>query len=639
MSRRFGSPTPYDEAEGQRRKQKRYMSRSDEEIREEMDTGGLSYRAGWPKLQPLPLGTVLVGARAHIPDATQRLEAVRLILETQGLLYTTGVDYRFAYRLPCDATEEDDMSEYLTLLITLDMINQGHKVEHTIMRVRALFRNYSSTAAVQIECLDYRAHGGLLSHPISHTEIDLCQKWEATLPIVLSLLDDQAWLSVELLRRGLVDENCLPTIVISTPSARDSKWSDAIVPLILAEINNTGPGFVVEILFGVTLLLGGKNHHATDVVDGTSYMKDLRMGSSIGLSNDDDGCSTLGGSVTLDGEIRCGITNWHCVRDDRLDKGITLILLANAQANHYIVVSQAPDGALRVGNKTLAAAPQHILSPATLDHNGYLGRLQEQLKELTSQASRGMEQARTWFKDMDNEYERCDKFARKIGHVYAGSGRRIVTANKHATDEKTGKLKGKSKMTGAIHSFPLDWALIRLDNVNERDVINLLPTVTPPAKYKPAIVPGKQCHRWTSFDASKEDVQVVKYGRTSGWTFGHINACLIAINPDSDKEIAGVYGFSKEAPGACFGVASRPARDEPFGGGLFIKSGDSGSILVHEESGTQLGLLFGVTCGGQGMFMPLDLVFQDIKNITGKSVIDPPYVGKRKFSPNQTTRS
>ncbi|KAL1798963.1 hypothetical protein ACET3X_003000 [Alternaria dauci] len=190
-------------------------------------------------------------------------------------------------------------------------------------------------------------------------------------------------------------------------------------------------------------------------------------------------------------------------------------------------------------------------------------------------------------------------------------------ANKHVTDEKTGKSKEKMKNMQPIYPFPLDWALIRLDKHN---LINFLPKVELPRGYVTNLVPEKRCHRWTTFNSNSECVNVAKFGRTSGWTLGTINACSIAINPKSDPQVAGVCGFSEETARACFGVATR-YKKEPF-----MEPGDSRSILVHDGSGTQLGLLFGQTSAGEGMALPLDLVFQDIKKITGKAVIDPPYV-------------
>jgi hypothetical protein len=629
MSRRFGSPTPYGDVEGQRRKQKRFLSRSDEEIRSEMDLG-LSYRAGWPTLQPFPLETVATDTRVYIPDEPQRLEDVQSILAAQDLLIT-GTSYFFAYRIPRDAAEEDDMSAYLTLLVRMDMVNHFHKVVNTVMRIRTQFRDHASTANMQIECLDYRVGCSLASFAIGHTEVEIHKQWSNALPIILSSLDDHDWLTVEMLRRGLRDEdskNCLPTIVITTPTARDPRWHATVVPMILANISKTAPLFVIEILLGVSVVQGRRQYSATGAIDSTSYVKNLHMGSSLGISNNDGGCGTLGGSVTLDGGIRCGITNWHCVRDERLDNGIDASFLNDAQADPNVVVSKNSSGALGVGNKTLEAAPQDMLSPATPDHEGHLGMLQLELKELSAQAADGVAYAKTSHKEKDEEYEKCEKYARGIGYVYAGSGRRCIIANKYATEEETGRSKERRKHMETTYAFPLDWALIRLD-IDKRDIINYLPETKRPLHCTSDLVPGKRCHRWTTFNVNKEDVQVAKYGRTSRWTYGKINGCLIAINPKCETEISGVYGFSVESPGWCFGVVNTRAMED------FFEPGDSGSILVHDGSGTQLGLLFGVTSGGQGMAMPLDLVFRDIKKITRKAVTDPPYVGKLRFAPNE----
>lgn len=64
----------------------------------------------------------------------------------------------------------------------------------------------------------------------------------------------------------------------------------------------------------------------------------------------------------------------------------------------------------------------------------------------------------------------------------------------------------------------------------------------------------------------------------------------------------------------------------------FSEFGDNGSIVVHDGSGTQLGLLFGVTSTGQGMFVPMNLVFGDIERITGKDVVKPSYISKLIFT-------
>jgi hypothetical protein len=95
-----------------------------------------------------------------------------------------------------------------------------------------------------------------------------------------------------------------------------------VVPAIRSEISDIAPDLGIEILCGVTMVGGRKRYRATDVVDSRSYLDEVNMGSSLGIVTDDGRCSTLGGSITLTGGVRCGITNWHCVRDERLDQGM-----------------------------------------------------------------------------------------------------------------------------------------------------------------------------------------------------------------------------------------------------------------------------------------------------------------------------
>ncbi|KAI4672599.1 uncharacterized protein J4E78_001100 [Alternaria triticimaculans] len=447
----------------------------------------------------------------------------------------------------------------------------------------------------------------------------MSRQWEAISPDVMSLLSKHEWLSVEILHRGLIDDRqeCSPTIVITTPTARDPKWFNIVVPSMMAEIAKRAPSFGIEILCGMTMLGPKRRKSLTDSVDGSSYVKIADMGSSLGISGDDRGCSTLGGSVTLSGGIRCGITSWHGVRDVRLDNGNNSLSTNKIQIDPYAVVSNTTNKALGINNKTLAKVPQPMVSPATLDHHGYLEMLQEQITLYYTYAANGDVECKRLHKKKDEEYKRCESFDRRIGHVYAGSGRRTIDANKYAADLDTDRSKDKMKASQPALVFPLDWALIRMDNTKKRDVTNRLPDVY---STKTKLVPKQRCRKWSTFNVNKEEVHVAKYGRTSCWTAGTINACMIIINPDADDEISGAYGFGAKNVGACFGVVSRDERKD------FAESGDNGSIVLHEGSGTQLGLLFGVTGTGQGMFLPMDVVFEDIKRITGKKVVEPSYV-------------
>ncbi|KAI4646863.1 hypothetical protein J4E93_005087 [Alternaria ventricosa] len=588
----------------------RYASRTDEEIRKEMDPGHVPYRMGWPTLAPLPMDTD-IDARWMIPGSYQILRDVQDILIAHGLLRGTTAFY-FAFRTPRDATEENDNIAHLTLLIRVDMLKHArHEIEDAIIRIRASFRDNSWTEDAQIECIDYRVRQSTgMSFPIRHDEHNIRQQWEAISSDVMSLLSKHEWLSVEILRRGLIDERkeCPPTIVITTPTARDPKWFDFVVPSIMAEIAKRAPDFGIEILCGKTMLGAKRRNSLTDNVNGSSYTKKAHMGCSLGIANDEKGCSTLGGSVTLSGGVRCGITSWHGVRDSRLDS----------------VISNTANKALGADNKTLANMPQAMVSPATFDHSGYLGLLQKQITLYRTYAADGDVEFKMLHKEKDEEYKKCKSFDRRIGYVYAGSGRRTIDANKYTSDPDTDRSKDKMKALQPTFVFPLDWALIRMDDTKKRDVTNRLPDVY---STKTKLVPEQKCRQWSTFNVNKEEVHVAKYGRTSGWTAGTINACMIIINPDADEEILGAYGIGAKNVAACFGVVSEDERED------FAGFGDNGSVVLHEGSGTQLGLLVGVTSTGQGMFLPMDVVFEDIKRVTGRDVVRPSYVGKLTSSP------
>ncbi|KAF1837572.1 hypothetical protein BDW02DRAFT_118754 [Decorospora gaudefroyi] len=87
----------------------------------------------------------------------------------------------------------------------------------------------------------------------------------------------------------------------------------------------------------------------------------------------------------------------------------------------------------------------------------------------------------------------------------------------------------------------------------------------------------------------------------------------------NENQVAESYGFTQEKPGRCF-VVSNPRYQESF-----LDSGDSGSILIHDPLGTQLGLLFGETGAKQGLMIPMGVIFGDIKKVTGKQVVWPEY--------------
>lgn len=588
MAQPYERPTLYD-GERSLRKRTRLLSRTDEEIRSEMDKRGLSYRAGWPTLPPLPMYTV-AGPRGMIPDHTDKLQELANMLSAKGVGCGTP---HFVFRVPVDAVDPDDFWPYLTCLYPTDTIKYSDRLVEIVVLIKSILKKYDSTNNIQIECIDWRAQGNLISFAIRHDDSGIRERWERTVPIILELLEQHEWLCLEMLRRGILEdpEKCPPTIVITTPTARNFKWVRIIMPAILAAIAHIAPDFKVEVLCGISLLSNGKNCRDTTTVGKRSYRTVVGMGSSIGIWGGDTGSGTLGGSVTLEDGVKCGITSWRCVRDDRLDKGMASFTFVNPQTNPNVVVSKTNDGALTIDNETLMKTPQRILSPSTKDHEGHMFYT-------------------------ERKYEYTPPENRSLGHVYAGSGRRTTTIDKYIAREKT----EESKQERPEYISPVDWALIRMDNVEQRDIINEFPNDISGRPFWQIV--AVLCNRWTRFNINNETVPVAKYGRTSGCTTGLINSCIARINPETNQKIAKAYGFTRQKPGLCFTAVPESGRGE------FIEAGDSGSILVHDGSGAQLGLLFGVTPCAAGMFTPIDLVFQDIEKVTGKKVIDPVFICK-----------
>lgn len=208
--------------------------------------------------------------------------------------------------------------------------------------------------------------------------------------------------------------------------------------------------------------------------------------------------------------------------------------------------------------------------------------------------------------------------------LHAGSGTRAALHDEYGTLPVASLTK--DKMPNKQYLFPLDWALITIDD--SRKMVNELPeTSIKPQGAKTKMVQRQLCDSWMSLNQGKlnirrYEVEVAKHGRTTEWTFGIVSSCLTKINPKEDKAwetMAEVYGFTDKNVGNCYSVISR-------GKGKFVIKGDSGSIIVHDPSGVWLGLLFGESATGTGLMLPMDLVFNDIKKVTGFTVVKPKFV-------------
>jgi hypothetical protein len=314
---RFGSPTPLSaaEAEAARRKKRRFQSRSDEEIETEMDNRGLSYRHGWPLLPPLPVQTVMSGAMLAVHNAAQHLETAQSILLVQRIPLHTIF---FAYRVPNDASYDEPIETFLTLVATVNTAVPATFVA-SIIQLRQYLKAQEETKDISIELIDYRAVYGLFTFPIRHEETNILEAWDQVSNIVeteISIFHEK-WLSMELLHRGLMEHRCSPTVVITSPSAGNDAWTQTILPAIRKRLRNLTPLFDLEVLCATTLF----GVRRSDTLSVEAYTKDVVMGCSIGIPNDEKHAGTVGGFVTLSDGKTYGLTNHHVVRDGLVDEG------------------------------------------------------------------------------------------------------------------------------------------------------------------------------------------------------------------------------------------------------------------------------------------------------------------------------
>ncbi|KAH9865473.1 hypothetical protein J1614_009057 [Plenodomus biglobosus] len=588
MSSRFGTPPPVSQGESYRRKIRRLLSRSDEEIEDEMDDRGLSYRYGWPQLPSLPVQTSSEDARMSVPNAVEHLEQVRNILDHQRIHHKHAY---FAFRVPRDADSE---SNYLTLVVLIDT-SRPNMFRRGVMDIRRYFRKNDATSAIIIELLDYRATRGLITLPVNHTHEAILRAYDEVREIIIAEITNAnaRWLSIELVHRGLVSDACSPTLVITTPTASESSWWRSVLPAIRTRLADVVPVFDVEVMCGLTLFASP----SASTVSSHSYEKNTTMGVSIGLPGDPKHVGTLGGYVRLHNRpaTTYGLTNYHVVRDGRIDQ----------------VIGAAGEGYLRPGNPVLTSQPHFFDSPADVDHAQYIALLAESKLAYKSWEGKETEDptgavAKETAKIEQTETHVLQHNRTKYCKLIAASGARAVTS------------------TLSRDPVLLDWALVEI--AAERIATNILPNAAPvPRTPQTVLTPGLPCTRWSPLDTGETnikryEVNVCKYGRTTGWTFGQICVPDVKINTKERdfREMAKAYGIPEGGNGSCFAVVERPGFPRAV-----VEPGDSGSIVLHDKSRSWLGLLFGQTGAGSALMVPMSLVLRDIEHVTGSSVTEP----------------
>lgn len=237
------------------------------------------------------------------------------------------------------------------------------------------------------------------------------------------------------------------------------------------------------------------------------------------------------------------------------------------------------------------------------------------------QKNKDIARAATEFTKIQTHFNKANQSSRDFGTLFASSGPRVMKRQEFLREPGSAQPKGKDASTNV--NFLLDWALLEIapsrSNENEIPNAGMRPSAMPTH-----LVEGQLCNTWTPLDSGnthikRDKVKVAKYGRTIGYTFGFVNCALTKINPEIDsswENFGKVYHIDNSTVGVCYSIISRGKSD-------FIDSGDSGSVVVHDDTGTWLGLLFGQSASGSGLMRPMDLILKDIQNATGPAVTEP----------------
>src|SRR5436190_4378165 len=296
-------------------KNRRFPSRSDEEVLEEMDVR-LDYRIGWPKPLPvLPLQLTAVNDESKfLPNSEAVRTYIRDVLDAQRIdraAYHFVLAYRHRFEVP--PTDDKD----LTIVIPC------RRLEGSWLHALKDIRKYLSQKTIhyRIEFIDFEAaNPRILNILPNHPILKLWDDHHRAK--VHSIIEGTCWQSLNLFHCGLAEtrEECPVTIIISAWDADNDFWWDKIIPDIKSACTLN-----VWLLQAQNLESMVRDVHASSrCLAINAFRGPIEMGSSLGMRGEDGG-GTIGCGLELkwpDGTTsELGLTNHHVVEESRLKAG------------------------------------------------------------------------------------------------------------------------------------------------------------------------------------------------------------------------------------------------------------------------------------------------------------------------------
>ncbi|KAF2109328.1 hypothetical protein BDV96DRAFT_605039 [Lophiotrema nucula] len=482
-----------------------------------------------------------------------------------------------------------------------------------------------------IELIDQRVYNTGPPHvsPILSTDRDLIEGWKRVKPDFYATMENRDWKVVDVFRRAVpyraYYSKMEPTIIISAADANDDIWWRSTLPALrqLLEANSMKADIVVVFHKGLSLMTaaatlpkGGFEPNPT--LREAYYDCPLSMGTSCGTSGSTSS-GTLGGRIKLQkgGSIHeLGLTNFHVLKDAFKDQGSISGPFHPDPAQLYETVVSPSDRDHRSALELLLDAQDKFHQ--TFGH--LLALEPECFSTLDLDDGQKFDQVRavsTREQSLERALDRVCQARHDDCRIYAASGFRTRNI--------------------PPNNWALDWCLFKVGPLT-----GLLPeTISCQADWVPSIArhlcDEDKVTQYCKISAN-EHYQVMKRGRTSGWTRGTISAIDSTIRMETRPEDPKLklptnqqvrfkekFGDELVSVHAIVGTKST----EPF-----LYPGDSGSLVLLDQASNIPGVsIVGLACSGNvytlaSYMIPMDVVVADIEEVTGGQVIEPEYKGE-----------
>lgn len=306
------SPSPFHDAGSA--KKRRFLSRSDEEIIDEIDCRQ-RYRLGWPRPLPvLPLVLTVVEDEASIvPNVDEVKQYVINVLEVQRVTWDGRVYFAYHHRYDCPP-EVDDIS------LIIPSTQEASSWVNSLKEIRKYFS--SKGIQYRIEFINFEAidpqsmHTVLPDNPI----VDLWTGFYR--PKVLAAIQDKQWQSVNVVHCGfsLSRDECPVTVMIHAWDAEEDTWWNSTIPTL----NSICP-FKIRLFAAYNITAMDRDLYASArslLLE--DFLGSPNIGASVGIKGKSGG-GTLGGHLEIKwpdaSGTHLGLTNHHVVLEDQLSKG------------------------------------------------------------------------------------------------------------------------------------------------------------------------------------------------------------------------------------------------------------------------------------------------------------------------------